>query len=148
MVWLSKILVNTMGDPSKIYKEGLDPKHFIGKTMGFGLFLTITINSSLYSLASIGIAHTLNSVGLLPGSIEILSADRLNTFLLYSGFPSMMELRNANYTSAVKGPLLRNLNTEELTPIISFSFFFSTLFPINSGPKSNKFSACTNTFER
>ncbi len=96
IVWFKRILVNTTGDPSKIYSVGFDPRHFNGKTRGFGLFFTITINSSLYSLASIGIAQILNSLGVFPGSIDTLSADKLKTFLLYSGFPSMMELKKAN----------------------------------------------------
>jgi hypothetical protein len=140
IVWFKRILVKTIGDPSKIYIEGFDPRHFSGSTKGLGLFFTITISSSLYSLASIGTAQTRNSLGVFPGSIDILSADKLNTFLLYSGFPSIIELKNANYTSAVKGPLFKNLNTVELTLIIYFSFFLSTLLPISKGPKSNTFS--------
>ncbi len=87
IVWFSRILVNTTGDPYNIYIDGFDPKHFSGNTNGLGLFFIITISSSLYSRASIGMPHTLNSLGVFPGSIDILSADKLNTFLLYSGLP-------------------------------------------------------------
>lgn len=87
IVWFKRILVNTTGDPSRIYSEGFDPRHFSGNTKGFGLFLIITINSSLYYLASIGTAQTLNSLGVFPGSIDTLYDDKLKTFLLYSGFP-------------------------------------------------------------
>lgn len=96
IIWFKRILVKTMGDPYNISIEGLDPRHFTGITKGFGLFFIITINSSLYYLASIGIAQTLSYFEVLPGSIDILSLDKLKTFLLYSGFPSMIELKNAN----------------------------------------------------
>ncbi len=65
-------------------------------------------------------AQTLNYFVEFPDYIDIRSADKLNTFLLYYGFPSIIELKKANSTSVVKGPLFVNLNTEELTFITYF----------------------------
>lgn len=148
MVWFKRIRVKTIGDPSKISIDGLHPRHLKGKTRGLGLFLIITINSSLYYLGSVGIAHTLTYFAVWLGSIDILSTDRLKTFLLYSGLFSIIELKNANSTSAVNGPLFNNLNTVELTLITSLSFFFYWDFPISNGPKSNTFYVWTNTFDK
>lgn len=87
IAWFNKILVNTIGEPYNIYKVGFDPKHLKGKTKGLGLFLIITISSSLYYLAYIGMAQILTYCWLFPDSTDNLSTDTLNTFLLYSGFP-------------------------------------------------------------
>ena len=96
MVWFKRILVNLIGDPSITSISGLDPRHFRGTTKGTGLFLTITINSSLNYLASSGIAHTLMSLGASLCSIEVLSIETVKIFFLKAGSPSITELRKEN----------------------------------------------------
>lgn len=63
IVWLRRILVNLIGEPSLTYTIGLDPKHFNGIVMGVGLFFIMIISSSINGFGSSGIAHTLNYLG-------------------------------------------------------------------------------------
>jgi len=71
----------------------------MGIISGTGLFLIITISSSLNYLASSGIAHTLISLTASVLSMTILSAEQVKIFFLKAGSLSIMLLRKANYSS-------------------------------------------------
>lgn len=63
---------------------------------GTGLFLIMTISSSLNYLASSGMAQTRMSLTASVFSISMRSAEQVKIFFLKAGSLSMMLLRKAN----------------------------------------------------
>lgn len=80
--------------------DGFEPRHRRGTIRGVGLFLIMTISSSLNYLASSGMAQTLTSLGTSPVSTFALSIEIVKIFFLKAGSPSIIELKNANSRSA------------------------------------------------
>lgn len=83
IVWFNNILVNFIGDPSFTSITGFDPKHLKGIVTGVGLFLIITISSSINGLGSSGIDQTLSYFGGSSGWITHLSKSTVKTPFLY-----------------------------------------------------------------
>ena len=140
---LSNILVNLTGLPSIISTWGLHPVHCKGITIGEGLSLIITINSSLNFWGVSGNAQTLISTRSLGFWSICLSWDSWKISFLYSELFYIIVDFSENYNCVGNGPWFASLNIEELIFMIDFYWRLAGFLPINNGPKSNTFSDWT-----